>query len=127
MFSAVFQEVKVLAFSVAENQKISLARALYKDGDVFILDEPTAALDALAEHRTYTRFNECTKDKTAIYISHRLASTHFCDKIAMFENGQLVEYGTHKGLLEKSGKYAHMFNIQAHYYLDEGVGELEGA
>jgi len=105
-----------IEFSGGENQKIAMARALYKDGDIMILDEPTAALDALAEYNTYINFNKMVKNKTAIYISHRLASTHFCDNIAMFEKGELVEYGTHDELLALKGKYADMFETQAKYY-----------
>ena len=108
--------------SGGENQKISIARALYKNGPIMLLDEPTAALDALAEYRTYMNFNEMTENKTAIYISHRLASTVFCNQIALFEKGEIVEYGTHQELLAKKGKYRDMFNTQAKYYREkEGV------
>ena len=84
-----------------------------------VLDEPTAALDALAEHAIYLRFNEMVQNKTAVYISHRLASTHFCDVIAMFEQGELVEYGSHDELMARKGKYADMFAVQAEYYKDD--------
>lgn len=170
LFTAVFQDVKVLAFSIAENialqepeeinknllmeciekaglgdkikslkngidtsllkilddegielsggenQKLSIARALYKNAHVIILDEPTAALDALAEYNMYSRFNDITKERTSVFISHRLASTRFCDKILMFENGKIVESGTHQALMNKNGKYREMFDIQAKYY-----------
>lgn len=174
LFSAVFQEIKTLAFSVAENiavseepmeedkvlrclekadmkkkvleqkngihtgmqkilddegvefsggetQRIILARALYKDAGVVILDEPTAALDAIAERSIYEKFNEMVEGKTSIFISHRLASTSFCDVIAMFEEGQLIEYGTHEELLAKNEKYAKMFQVQAQYYKEDEV------
>ena len=81
-----------------------------------VLDEPTAALDPLAEQEIYESFDRLTKDKTTIYVSHRLASTRFCDAIAMFEEGRLVEYGTHEELLARKGKYAEMFRVQAQYY-----------
>ena len=105
--------------SGGENQKLALARALYKNGKIVILDEPTSALDAIAEYNIYKGFDELIGDKTAIYISHRLASTKFCDVIAFFENGEIVEYGTHEELLKKNGKYSDMFNIQAQYYKEE--------
>ncbi|MGM8304673.1 ABC transporter ATP-binding protein [Clostridium perfringens] len=105
--------------SGGENQKLALARALYKNGKIVILDEPTSALDAVAEYNIYKGFDELIGDKTAIYISHRLASTKFCDAIAFFENGEIVEYGTHEELLKKNGKYSDMFNIQAQYYKEE--------
>ena len=105
--------------SGGENQKLALARALYKNGKIVILDEPTSALDAVAEYNIYKGFDELIGDKTAIYISHRLASTKFCDVIAFFENGEIVEYGTHEELLKKNGKYSDMFNIQAQYYKEE--------
>ena len=84
-----------------------------------VLDEPTAALDPLAEREIYESFNSLTEKKTAVYVSHRLASTRFCDAIAMFEEGRLVEYGTHEELVELSGKYAEMFSVQAKYYRQE--------
>ncbi len=172
LFSVVFQEIKVMGFSVAENvsattheaidearvhrvlkqagleekiqsltdgiktpllkvlddegvelsggqnQKLALARALYKQGDIVVLDEPTAALDALAEYETYQNFNQMIGQKTAIYVSHRLSSTRFCDVIAYFENGEIVEYGTHESLLALEGHYANMFNVQSQYYQD---------
>ena len=102
--------------SGGEKQKLGLARALYKDAPVIILDEPTAALDALAEYKLYQNFDKLIGNKTAIYISHRLSSTRFCDSVAMFMHGNLVEYGTHESLLKKGGEYAHMFEVQAQYY-----------
>ena len=87
-----------------------------------MLDEPTSALDALAEQTLYERFDEMTGNKSAVYISHRLASTRFCDKIAMFEDGKLAEYGSHEELMAKNGKYADMFNVQAQYYREHPEG-----
>lgn len=107
---------KGIDFSGGEKQKLSLARALYKNAPVIILDEPTAALDALAEYKLYKEFDKLVEGKTSVYISHRLSSTRFCDGIAMFKNGELVEYGTHKSLLDKNGEYAKMFEVQAQYY-----------
>lgn len=102
--------------SGGEKQRLAMARALYKDGKVVILDEPTAALDALAEDRMYREFENMIYGKTAVFISHRLGSTRFCDKIAMFEDGTIVEEGTHEELMAKNGKYAYMFGIQSQYY-----------
>ena len=102
--------------SGGEKQRLAMARALYKDGKFVILDEPTAALDALAEDRMYREFENMIQGKTAVFISHRLGSTRFCDKIAMFEDGTIVEEGTHEELMAKNGKYAYMFGIQSQYY-----------
>lgn len=102
--------------SGGEKQKLALARSLYKDAPVIVLDEPTAALDALAEYKLYRDFDELIGGKTAVYISHRLSSTRFCDRIAMFAKGKMVESGTHEELLTKGGAYAQMFNVQAQYY-----------
>ncbi len=109
--------------SGGERQKLALAKALYKNAPVIVLDEPTAALDALAEYNLYKNFNEMIGDKTAVYISHRLSSTRFCDSIAMFKAGELVEYGTHEELLAKKGAYAEMFEIQAQYYRNHPESE----
>ena len=108
-----------IEFSGGEKQKLMIARALYKNGGVMVLDEPTAALDALAERDIYESFSSLAENRTTIYVSHRLASTRFCDRIAMFEKGRLVEYGTHEELLAQKGKYAEMFSIQAKYYRAE--------
>lgn len=103
-------------FSGGEMQKLSIARALYKGGNCVVMDEPTAALDALAEAEIYEEFNELTENKTAIYISHRLASTKFCDCIALLDGDGLKEYGTHSELMEKKGVYYEMFMTQSKYY-----------
>lgn len=105
--------------SGGEKQKLALARALYKDTDVVVLDEPTAALDALAEYRLYQSFDGLIGGKTAVYISHRLSSTRFCDRVAMFAKGELLETGTHDELMEKNGAYAEMFRVQAQYYVED--------
>ncbi len=103
--------------SGGEAQKIALARALYKDAPFIILDEPTAALDPIAEAEIYAKFNEIVGDKTAIYISHRLSSCRFCDKIAVFDNGEIVQVGSHEELLaDKNGKYYELWTAQAQYY-----------
>ena len=103
--------------SGGEAQKIALARALYKDAPFIILDEPTAALDPLAEAEIYARFDQIVGDKTAIYISHRLSSCRFCDKIAVFDNGEIVQVGTHEELLaDEKGKYYELWQAQAQYY-----------
>ena len=106
--------------SGGQKQKIAIARALYKNGNMVILDEPTAALDALAEAEIYQNFDGLIKDKTAVYISHRLSSTKFCDHIAFFTKDGLKEYGTHKELMKLHGEYYEMFEIQGKYY-QEGV------
>lgn len=107
--------------SGGETQRLMLARALYKDAPFVILDEPTAALDPLAEADLYEKYNEMTKGRSSVYISHRLASTRFCDRIILIENGQLAEEGTHESLLAQNGKYAELFEIQSKYY-KEGNG-----
>lgn len=109
-------------FSGGEKQKLALARALYKNGNIIILDEPTAALDPIAENEMYQKYNELTANTTSIFISHRLSSTRFCDRILFMENGEIVEQGSHTELMAKKGKYAELFEIQSHYYKD-GVSE----
>ena len=171
MFSVVFQDVNILAFTIAQNiacrldhidtervqqviervgltekikelpagihtmmlkiidengcelsggqkQKLAIARALYKDSNMVIMDEPTDALDALAEAEIYQDFADLVQDKTSVYISHRLASTKFCDQIALFDADGLIEYGSHEELMTLQGKYYEMFTIQGKYYQD---------
>lgn len=104
-------------FSGGEKQKLLLAKAVFKNAPVLILDEPTAALDPIAENEIYTHFNSFIKDKTAIYISHRLSSCVFCNRIAVFEKGKLVQTGTHNELLNNlDGAYSKLWNAQAQYY-----------
>ena len=82
-----------------------------------ILDEPTAALDPRAEYEIYQNFSQLTSGKTTVFISHRMSSSKFCDHIALFKNGEIVEYGTHDELMAKNGGYRELFNMQAQYYL----------
>lgn len=109
-----------IEISGGEAQRIAMARALYKDAPIMILDEPTAALDPFAEQEIYNRFNELTADKTVFYISHRLSSCYFCNKIVVFDQGKLVQMGSHSDLLkDKDGKYFELWNAQAKYYVNE--------
>lgn len=103
-------------FSGGERQRLLLARALYKDAPVIVLDEPTAALDPIAENRLYLKYSELTKGRTSFYISHRLSSTRFCDRILFLENGRIAEEGTHDALMERRGKYYAMYEMQSQYY-----------
>ena len=106
--------------SGGEAQKIAIARALYKDAPFIILDEPTAALDPLAEYEVYSKFNEIAGDRTSIYISHRLASCRFCDQIAVFDGGSVVQFGTHDELVaDENGKYHELWHAQAQYYTEK--------
>ena len=114
-----------IMLSGGEMQKVMLARVLYKNAPIIILDEPTAALDPMAEQELYMQYKELTKDKISIFISHRLASTQFCDRIVFVEDGEIQEIGTHKELLKKNGKYAYMFGIQSQYYKENIVEEGE--
>lgn len=102
--------------SGGEAQKIAIARALYKDAPFVILDEPTAALDPIAEAEIYENFNEMIQDKTAIYISHRMSSCKFCDEIVVFENGSIIQQGSHDELVNQDGLYQELWNAQAQYY-----------
>ena len=109
-----------MEISGGEAQKVALARALYKDAPFLILDEPTSALDPVSEYEVYSSFNEIAGDKTTIYISHRLASCRFCDKIMVFDNGQIVQKGTHNSLIaDTCGKYHALWHAQAQYYTTE--------
>ena len=104
--------------SGGEAQKIALARALYKDSPFIILDEPTAALDPIAEAEIYSKFNDIVGDRTAIYISHRLSSCRFCDDILVFHEGNVVQQGSHDTLVaDVAGKYFELWNAQAQYYV----------
>ncbi len=103
-------------FSGGESQKLAIARALYKDADVYILDEPTSALDALAEKEVFELFNRSVQEKTVVYISHRLSSTKFCDRIYLFDENGVQETGTHDELMARRGAYYAMFETQAKYY-----------
>lgn len=106
--------------SGGEAQKIAIARALYRDAPFIVLDEPTAALDPIAEAEIYSKFNEIAGDKTAIYISHRLSSCQFCDEILVFHEGAVVQQGTHDALLaDENGKYFALWHAQAQYYTEK--------
>ncbi|MDE7416009.1 MAG: ABC transporter ATP-binding protein/permease [Lachnospiraceae bacterium] len=106
--------------SGGEEQKIAIARAMYRDSAFLILDEPTAALDPMAEYEIYTRLNEIVEDRTEIYISHRLSSCRFCDEIIVFHEGSMVQQGNHETLLaQEGGKYSELWNAQAQYYVSE--------
>jgi ATP-binding cassette subfamily B protein len=103
-------------FSGGQTQRLMLARALYKDGAILLLDEPTAALDPLAENDIYQKYKDMTAGKTSLFISHRLASTRFCDRIIFIADGRITEEGTHDQLLARGGAYARLFEIQSRYY-----------
>ena len=112
--------------SGGETQKLMLGRALYKDGPIVILDEPTAALDPIAENEIYEKYNELTEEKTSIFISHRLSSTRFCDRILFIGDGKILEEGDHYHLMNKGGEYSKMYDMQSHYYKEDlGGGEDE--
>ena len=107
--------------SGGEAQQIALARALYKDAPIIILDEPTAALDPEAEYNMYKSFDDLIGKKSALYISHRLSSCQFCDRIIVIKDGSMIEEGTHKQLMDQAGYYAHLYGLQASYYNSELV------
>ncbi len=108
-------------FSGGETQKLLLARSIYKSAPILLLDEPTAALDPIAESELYQKYNQISEGKTAVFISHRLASANFCNRIILIENGAVCEEGTHRELLAKKGKYYNLFELQAKYYREEEV------
>lgn len=110
---------KAMDFSGGEKQKIMFARALYKNVPLMILDEPTAALDPIAENELYLNFNEASRNKTVLYISHRLSSTRFCDRIILLQDGKIVEEGTHEQLMEQGGIYEELFWMQSQYYKEK--------
>lgn len=114
-----------IMLSGGETQRLMLARALYKDAPFIVLDEPTAALDPIAESDMYQKYNEMTKGKSSVYISHRLASTRFCDRIIFIEDAVIKEEGTHQELLDKNGRYAELFGIQSKYYQEGGISDEE--
>ena len=107
--------------SGGEEQRLILARALYKDAPILLLDEPTAALDPIAENDIYHKYNSMTNGKTSVFISHRLASTRFCDRILLLDKGRIIEEGTHDSLILSNGEYAKLFNVQKKYYQKEAI------
>lgn len=107
-----------IEFSGGEIQKLLLARAMYKSAPIMLLDEPTAALDPIAESTLYGNYNQISSQKTTVFVSHRLASTNFCDRIILIENGRICEEGSHNELLKQNGKYSMLFQMQAKYYRD---------
>lgn len=119
LVKSVFENATEL--SGGQTQKLALARALYKGGSVLLLDEPTAALDPIAEQQMYLNYADFSKGKSSVFISHRLASTRFCDRIIMIENGAMIEEGTHSELMKYGGKYAELYELQSSYYNGEEV------
>lgn len=119
----IFEEAVLL--SGGETQRLMLARALYKDAPFIILDEPTAALDSIAESKMYQKYNEMTRGKSSVYISHRLASTRFCDRIILLADGKIAEEGTHEELLKRGEKYAELYEVQRKYYREKGDAQDE--
>ena len=111
--------------SGGEKQKLLFARALYKEAPLMILDEPTAALDPIAENELYLKYGEAAKNRTVVFISHRLSSTRFCDRIALLEGAHIIEEGTHEELLLKNGRYAELFELQSKYYREGEVADEE--
>lgn len=111
--------------SGGEKQRLMLARALYKDAPILVLDEPTAALDPIAENDIYQKYRQLTEGRTSVYISHRLASTRFCDRIILLQNGVIAEEGTHEELLARGGSYAGLFEVQKKYYQEGGAQNEE--
>lgn len=107
-------------FSGGEKQKLLLAKAIYKNSPILILDEPTAALDPIAENELYLKYNEMTDNKISFFISHRLSSTRFCDKILFIKDGRIAESGTHEELMALKGAYYRMYQIQSYYYKEMG-------
>lgn len=108
--------------SGGEGQKVAILRALFKESEIMILDEPTAALDPDAEKKIYESFQAFSKGKTAVYISHRLASARYCDKILVFKDGELCEQGDHESLMALGGEYKRLYQIQAGYYAEKAAG-----
>ena len=110
-----------IELSGGQLQRLMLARALYKDAPILLLDEPTAALDPIAENEIYQKYNEMTHGRTSVYISHRLASTRFCDRIIFLADGNIAEEGTHDDLMALGGGYCNLFNVQSKYYREGGM------
>lgn len=119
-------EKEGVEISGGEAQKIAMARAIYKDAPIVVLDEPTAALDPIAEFEIYSHFDKIVGDKTALFISHRLSSCRFCDEIVVFDEGRIVQRGTHNDLVKRRNeKYYELWNAQAQYYVEDNEGLIK--
>ena len=114
-----------VSLSGGQIQKLLLARALYRNPSLILLDEPTAALDAIGESEIYEIYSKVLRKKTSLFISHRLASTRFCDQIILLDNGKIAEQGSHEKLMQMQGKYAEIFNIQSKYYEEGGEPDVD--
>lgn len=114
-------------FSGGEKQKLLFARALYKRAPLLILDEPTAALDPITENEMYIKFADAAENRTCVYISHRLSSTRFCDRIILMEHGRITEEGTHEELMKKGARYAQLFEVQSRYYKEQEARRRQSA
>ena len=113
-----------VSLSGGQIQKLLLARALYRNPSLILLDEPTAALDVLAESEIYEIYSKVLREKTSLFISHRLASTRFCDEIILLDEGKIVEQGTHEELMSIQGKYSELFKVQSRYYENGGESDV---
>ncbi len=120
------KEEDSIQLSGGESQRMAISRACYHGGDIFILDEPTAALDPMAEYEIYTQFTNMITDKCAVLITHRLSAVQLADRVAVFDDGHVAEYGTHSELYAKGGIYTEMFDKQAKFYRDEPCENAEG-
>ena len=118
---------EAIDLSGGQNQRMLLARALYKNAKINILDEPTAALDPIAESKIYEEYDAMSKEKTSIFISHRLASTKFCDRIILLEHGKIIEEGTHNELMNQNKTYRKMYDVQSKYYKENKGDKNEEA
>ena len=116
-----------IELSGGEAQRLAISRAAYRGGKIYLLDEPTAALDPLAEYEIYSAFDSMVDGKCAIFITHRLSAVKLADKVALFDDGRLAEYGTHRELYALGGLYADMFDKQAEFYLEETNEEFSQA
>ena len=114
------KEIGGIDLSGGQWQKVAICRGIYRNHDVIVLDEPTAAIDPIEESSVYRSFSEMSKDKTAIIITHRIGSAKIADRILVMDQGEIIETGSHDELMRKGGKYAEMYNLQADWYLVGG-------